>query len=146
MFCVIQMLSLTELAAGSSVSTFTAFAITSVLLLALDPPLSPEPEPPQPAAATRHAITARSRATRARPGVASDVDDVACSTMGDPFVANSRTHPGPMEMYERAEKITSGRRCNSAELVDLRPSTRGRVYACRGSSLKACEAADAPLC
>ena len=38
MFWVIQMLSLTEFAAGSSVSTFTAFAITSVSLLAVLPP------------------------------------------------------------------------------------------------------------
>ena len=88
MFWVIQMLSLTEFAAGSSVSTFTAFAITSVSLLAALPPAPVDPPPPpHPAASTtvaRAASTAARRARHARWGLVVGV--CGRSAMADPFI------------------------------------------------------------
>ena len=69
MFWVIQMLSLTEFAAGSSVSTFTALARTSVSLFAPPPAAPVEPPPlPQPAASATVAKAASTSSSARAPG------------------------------------------------------------------------------
>src|SRR3954453_1902157 len=72
MFCVSQMLSLTEFAAGSRVSTLTALASVSVSLGGVvPPPLEPlelDPQPARSAAAASAAAVASSPRARAPAG------------------------------------------------------------------------------
>src|SRR3954470_7054408 len=114
MFWVIQMLSLTEFAAGSSVSTFTAFAITSVSLLAVLPPAPVDPPlPPQPAASTTVAMAATTAARRARhAGLGLVVGVCGRSAMADPFIRAAKCMLVPERCTKCTEKILMLLGCN----------------------------------
>ena len=107
MFWVIQMLSLTELAAGSSVSTLTAFAITSVSLFAPSAAVRRRAAAAAAAGGERNRHQGGEQSTSARtPGRSGLVVDMsAWSAMADPFVAFGQRDAFAGKMYEWTENI-----------------------------------------